>query len=105
MFVAAGFTVVNVLGAGYAIAMGEALHAGGHVALSVIGAMVMAWMLPGRMTPSPTPLAEDRLQRLQQSVDAIALEVERIGESQRYTAKLDAERAKALQPRPGQDAS
>lgn len=36
---------------------------------------------------------DERLERLQQSVDAIAIEVERIAEAQRFSAKLLAERA------------
>lgn len=38
---------------------------------------------------------DQRLRELQQSVDAIAVEVERIAESQRYTAKLLNERSEA----------
>ena len=37
-------------------------------------------------------LPDDRLEHLQQSVDAIAVEVERIAEAQRFSAKLLAER-------------
>ena len=40
----------------------------------------------------PNPLYEQRLDQLQQSVDAIAVEVERIAEAQRFSAKLLAER-------------
>jgi cytochrome c-type biogenesis protein CcmH/NrfG len=40
----------------------------------------------------PSPLYEQRLDQLQQSVDAIAVEVERIAEAQRFSAKLLAER-------------
>ena len=36
---------------------------------------------------------DERLERLQQSVDAIAIEVERIAEAQRFSAKLLSERA------------
>ena len=36
---------------------------------------------------------EDRMARLEQAVDAIALEVERISEGQRFTTKLLADRA------------
>jgi hypothetical protein len=38
---------------------------------------------------------EDRMARLEQAVEAIALEVERISEGQRFTTKLLAERAAA----------
>jgi len=42
--------------------------------------------------PSLTHL-EDQMQALQQSLDAIAVEVERISEGQRFTTKLLADRA------------
>ena len=38
---------------------------------------------------------EDRMARLEQAVDSIALEVERISEGQRFTTKLLADRAAA----------
>ncbi len=49
-----------------------------------------------RGVQSPTPLARaetERLTRLENSVDTIAVEVERISESQRYLTKLLAERS------------
>jgi len=42
-----------------------------------------------------SPLYEQRLDQLQQSVDAIAVEVERIAEAQRFSAKLLAERGES----------
>ena len=39
------------------------------------------------------PVVEARFERLSQAVDAVALEVERIAEAQRFVAKLLAERA------------
>ena len=41
----------------------------------------------------PPARQEDRLEHLQQSVDAIAIEVERIAEAQRFSARLAAGRA------------
>lgn len=38
--------------------------------------------------------SEDRLARIEQAVDAIALEVERISEGQRFTTKLLSERTR-----------
>jgi hypothetical protein len=38
------------------------------------------------------PRVEDRLERIEQAVDAIAVEVERMSESQRFTARLLSER-------------
>jgi hypothetical protein len=40
----------------------------------------------------PSTEVTQRLEQLQQSVDAIAIEVERVAEAQRFTAKLEAER-------------
>ncbi|HEX6628856.1 MAG TPA: hypothetical protein VF105_12950 [Gemmatimonadaceae bacterium] len=44
--------------------------------------------------PSSSSLADSRLSRLEQAVDAIALEVERISEGQRFTTKLLSEQAR-----------
>ena len=90
---AAVFTVVNLVGLGMAMAAGEEMHSGTHVALSVLGACAM-WWLSGRRANAPSTQAaigNTRLEQLQQSVDAIALEVERIGEAQRFNAKLYSE--------------
>ena len=40
----------------------------------------------------PSTEVSQRLDQLQQSVDAIAIEVERLAEAQRYTARLETER-------------
>jgi hypothetical protein len=47
-----------------------------------------------RETRESGPLADARLSRLEQAVDAIALEVERISEGQRFTTKLLSEQAR-----------
>lgn len=39
------------------------------------------------------PLVEQRLARIEQAVDAVAVEVERISEGQRFTTRLLSERA------------
>jgi hypothetical protein len=52
---------------------------------------------------SSSPLGDARLARIEQSVDAIALEVERISEGQRFTTKLLSENSRAYQkPAPRQ---
>ena len=52
---------------------------------------------------SGSSLTDARLARIEQSVDAIALEVERISEGQRFTTKLLSENARAYQkPAPRQ---
>jgi hypothetical protein len=40
----------------------------------------------------PSTEVSNRLDQLQQSVDAIAIEVERLAEAQRFTARIEAER-------------
>lgn len=48
---------------------------------------------------SSSPLGEARLARIEQAVEAIALEVERISEGQRFTTKLLSEQSRpASQP-------
>ena len=47
-------------------------------------------------------LTRDRLRRLEEAVDAIAVEVERISEGQRFTTKLLAERVPELEARAAQ---
>jgi len=96
--VAAVFTIVDLVGLGMAMAVREQMHSGIHVALSLLGAYAM-WRLSGRrVTAEGTyePMGNTRLEELQQSVDAIALEVERIGEAQRFNAKLQAERSESV---------
>ncbi|MDQ6689308.1 MAG: hypothetical protein M3Z18_02250 [Gemmatimonadota bacterium] len=93
---AALFIVINVGGAGLAIAMGEPSHAGLHAVLLVVG--YLGWKLgPWRRRQDPvlSQQPDARIEYLQQSVDAVALEVERIGESQRYSEKVRTERGEA----------
>lgn len=92
---AALFTVINLVGAGYAMALPEVPHAIVHVVLSLLGAYALWRLAPiaeWRGVPAELP-GDDRLDHLQQSVDAVAIEVERIGEAQRFSTKLQAERA------------
>jgi hypothetical protein len=100
--VASLFTLLNVGGAGMAAVAGEALHTAAHVGLVLLGAYFV-WRLAPRAR-RPEMLAEEgaepRLERIQQSLDAIGLEVERIGEAQRFTTKFVVERAAAASPKP-----
>jgi len=54
--------------------------------LATIGVLAFWGMVRARRVPPP--VQDDRLEHLQQSVDAIAVEVERIAEAQRFSAKL-----------------
>src|SRR5262245_30593251 len=90
---------LNGFGAIYALPRGEWLHGGTHVALLALTVYLIAIFRP-RTQPivgqsfdvgdDDVPLGDSRMEQLQQSVDAIAVEVERIGEAQRYNAKLQA---------------
>ncbi|HUF29097.1 MAG TPA: hypothetical protein VMM77_00435 [Gemmatimonadaceae bacterium] len=84
------FALLNAGGAVVAAALGEASHAGGHVLLLFLGLYVARRVAPraGRDETQAAPLFDERLDRLQQSLDAIAVEVERVGEGQRFVAKL-----------------
>jgi hypothetical protein len=93
------FLVVNVGGAVVAAAEGELLHAGIHAALLLPGAYLV-WRLTSRRYGLRTSRREgseipalsgdliDRLTRLEQSIDAVAIEVERVGEGQRFMTRL-----------------
>lgn len=102
LIVAGVYAFINVGGLVYAAMEGEGGHALVHVVLLVAGAVFMAWKLrPGsaRGQLSDDSLSGRQLDELQRSVDALAVSVERVGEAQRYTAKLAQEQAK-LQRKP-----
>ena len=61
-------------------------------ALATVAVLAFRAMTRTRRLPPPAQV-DDRLERLQQSVDAIAIEVERITEAQRFSARLLAERS------------
>lgn len=89
------FLIVNVLGAPIAAAMGEWMHAATHAALVFPSVFIVARLMRRRRDTNE-PVFDDaltgelgeHLTRLQQSVDSIAVEVERIGEGQRFMARL-----------------
>ena len=90
---AVAFTVINVAGAIYAAAVGEGMHAMVHVGILVAG--FVAWqVIPGKQPAEPVQAQMDemRLDSLQESVDSIALNVERMGEAQRFHEKILKER-------------
>ncbi|HEY9425804.1 MAG TPA: hypothetical protein VIR34_01520 [Gemmatimonadaceae bacterium] len=89
------FSAANFAGGLFAAAQGELVHAGVHAALMLLG-LYPVWRLTsgGRerrmqrgdeeaIQASPRDLT-DRLTRLEQAVDAAAIEVERVGEWQRF---------------------
>ena len=95
--VAAGiYAFINVGGLAFAAAEGEEMHAMLHLFLLLLGvAGYIGWRLARRAAPHDLPraqVAEERIDYLQQSVDAMALELERVGEAQRFNDKLRVER-------------
>ncbi len=68
-------------------------------AFTIVGfPMARAWAR--RLDKSPNVPSEitDRLERMEQAIDTIAVEVERISEGQRFTTKLLSERGGAALP-------
>ena len=59
------------------------------VGIGVTARLLM--MRAKRLAERPVTADNDRLQRLEQAVDAIAIEIERISEAQRFQTKLLAE--------------
>lgn len=94
------FTFINVAGLGYAARMDEEAHAFVHgVLLLLTLAGYVGWRFGRRGQPQDleqVQLAERRIEYLQQSVDAMALELERVGEAQRFSDKLRVERGETL---------
>lgn len=92
------FTAVNLAGAVMAAWMGESLHAALHVALGCLGAYLVQRFAPSgarRFWPwrqsaiaAGAPELTNRLTNIEESVDAVAIEVERIGEGQRFMTRL-----------------
>ena len=93
------FTFINFGGGAYAAALGESMHAGLHAALTLLGAYLM-WRLAPAQYANKIRRRDDaaisgvsgamanRLTELEQSVDIVAIEVERIGEGQRFISQL-----------------
>ncbi len=91
------FLVVNALGGVYALAQGEQMHAEMHLALFGAAFVGYAFSRAAQarnpdLAPTSPEIEDPRVAQLQRSVDAMALELERLGESQRFREKLEAER-------------
>ena len=108
LVVAALFTVINALGAVPAFLDGELLHAGVHVVLAFVGAYYVRRIWSREMSGTPALTGEiggdfsNRLTNLEQSIDAVAIEVERIGEGQRFITNFFTEKGI---PRPADGAA
>jgi hypothetical protein len=70
----------------------------GIIALGVpiIRAFTRRWERNAQLPAPPSAEITSRLERIEQAVEAVAIEVERIAEAQRYSAKLLTEQQKRL---------
>jgi hypothetical protein len=93
------FSLANFAAGVFAAAQGELLHAGYHAGLMVLGASFVWWLASRRsarriwrqrksVSSGAHHELTDRLTHLEQSIDAVAIEVERIGEGQRFMTRL-----------------
>ncbi len=64
--------------------------------IPIIRAVIRRWERSPQLPPPASPDVTSRLERIEQAVEAVAIEVERIAEAQRYSAKLLAEQQKRL---------
>jgi hypothetical protein len=63
--------------------------------------LITKWLEPRPIPPRELSSIDGRLEKIEAAVDAIALEVERISESQRFTARLQSEQYTARLPSAG----
>jgi hypothetical protein len=84
------FTVVNFAAGVLAAVQGEFLHASVHAGLLLVGVYYTRriWRQGWSTIPDLSTELTDRLTHLEQSVGAVAIEVERIGEGQRFITRL-----------------
>jgi hypothetical protein len=94
-------SAANVVAVWFAAQPGEAWHATAHAALALgFGLWALHRIRPGPpREPALTGLADARLERIERAIDAVALEVERIGEMERFASKILAARSAELEPR------
>jgi hypothetical protein len=83
------FFFINFAGGLIAAVQGELLHAATHAGLLVLGAYFVRriWRRNSAI-PDPTQELASGLTQLEQSVAAVAIDVERIGEGQRFITRL-----------------
>jgi hypothetical protein len=68
-------------------------------ALAAVTRVILVWIRRPRATTVLPPDLTERLERIERAVDVTALEVERIGEGQRFLTRALGERAVAEPPR------
>ena len=66
--------------------------------IPLIRAITKRWAGAPLPPPSTSPEVIARLERIEQAIDAVAIEVERVAEAQRFTAKLMAGQQQSVIP-------
>lgn len=90
-------SIVNVGAVWFAARPGEPWHATIHALLGVLlGVGAQRLMARQSSSRAQAGIGDDREQRLEQAIDAIAVELERVGEGQRFVNKLLADRGLEL---------
>ncbi|MEP7343903.1 MAG: hypothetical protein ABI877_01490 [Gemmatimonadaceae bacterium] len=86
-----------------AIVAMTAMIIGGVIVVTIISSLARMWTRRASKTAGNDALAgiDARLERIEQAVDSMAVEMERVSEGQRFTTKLLSERQseKVLEPR------
>jgi hypothetical protein len=93
------FSLGNVVAVWFAARPAEPWHATIHALLAVLSGLGAQHLMArqGALLRGGEPaLGDERMSRLEQAIDAIAVELERIGEGQRFVTKLLAERGREL---------
>jgi hypothetical protein len=90
----------NVVSVWFAALPAEPWHATIHALLAVlfgVGAHRLTARRRAQLTNAEPAFSDDRMRRLEQAVDSMAIELERIGEGQRFVTRLFAERGRELE--------
>ncbi len=91
-------SLVNLGAVWFAAQPGEAWHATAHALLAVlfgVGAMRLMARHESLVRGAEPALGDERMQRLEQAIDSMAVEIERVGEGQRFVTKLMADKGRA----------
>jgi hypothetical protein len=89
----------NVVATWFAAQPAEPWHATIHALLAALFGVGAQRLMDRRRAPlrAESVLGDDRMERLEQAVDSIAVEMERVGEGQRFVTKLLAERGREVE--------
>ena len=94
------FVFINLAGAVFAAVTGEIMHAAVHVALLLGVYPAMEYVARRQQRDIPyVQRAGEAIDSLQRSVDTLAINVERVGETQRFIDKLREAREGAPAPK------